>query len=381
MAAMPPLFARSGDYFIGLMSGTSMDGVDAVLADLSAQRQPVVLAHAGFPMPAKLRATLLALHTPGSNELHRAAMASQALARLYAQACEQVLAQAGLPALAVRAIGAHGQTIRHRPESGYTLQLNAPALLAELTGIAVVADFRSRDVAAGGQGAPLVPQFHQAMFQRDQATRVVLNLGGIANITILRAGLPPGGFDTGPANMLLDAWCRLHTDQPYDEDGRWAASGQASQALLAHLLQSEPWFALPPPKSTGRDLFSLNWLTRRLETAPAAARKALRPQDIQATLLELTAHTVAQAIQDQAPRAHEVLVCGGGAFNNGLMSALRQRLDCPVTPTRERGLPEQWVEAMAFAWLAQAHLQARPANLPSVTGAGGPRILGCLYPA
>ena len=378
MAASPPDRVRSGEYFIGIMSGTSLDGVDAVLADFSAGRPPRALAHADLPMPAALRDTLLALHTPGLDELHSAALAGQALARLYAQACERVLAQSGVSAHEVRAIGAHGQTVRHRPEVGYTLQLNAPALLAELSGIAVVADFRSRDVAAGGQGAPLVPPFHQAMFQHDDATRVVLNLGGIANITILQPGQPPGGFDTGPANMLLDAWCMRHTGAPYDEDGRWAAGGRASQALLDHLLQSEPWFALPPPKSTGRDLFSLSWLAQGLQSAAA---QALTPQDVQATLLALTAHTVAQAIRQHAPEAGEVLVCGGGARNGTLMTALRQRLDCPVVPTGERGLPEQWVEAMAFAWLAHAHLHGQPANQPSVTGANGPRILGCLYPA
>lgn len=379
--AATPLCAAAGDcFFIGIMSGTSLDGVDAVLAELPAQHPPRALAHASLPMPKDLRNTLLALHTPGPDELHRAALASQALAALYAQACKQLLSQAGLDARAVRAIGAHGQTVRHRPEAGYTLQLNAPALLAELSGIAVVADFRSRDVAAGGQGAPLVPAFHQAVFQHDDASRVVLNLGGIANITLLRPGQAPGGFDTGPANMLLDAWCQRHTGRPYDEDGAWAAGGSSHPLLLEHLLQSEPWFALPPPKSTGRDLFSLDWLAQRLDSAPAPARR-LSAQDVQATLQALTAHTVALAIRQHAPQAAEVLVCGGGACNGGLMAALRQRLDCPVLATSERGLPVQWVEAMAFAWLAQAHLQGRPANLPSVTGASGPRILGCLYPA
>lgn len=379
MATTPP-YAATGDCFIGIMSGTSLDGVDAVLADFSIPHQPRALAHASVPMPDDLRATLLALHTPGPDELHRAALAGQALARLYAQTTAQVLVQAGLEANAVRAIGAHGQTIRHCPEAAYTLQLNAPALLAELSGIAVVADFRSRDVAAGGQGAPLVPAFHQAIFQRDESARVVLNLGGIANITLLQPGQIPGGFDTGPANMLLDAWCRQHTGQAYDADGRWAASGRHQPALLDHLLQSEPWFHQAPPKSTGRDLFSLEWLTQRLGSAPASARN-LSPQDVQATLQMLTAHTVAQAILQHAPQAGEVLVCGGGAYNSGLMDALRSLLNCPVIPTSERGLPVQWVEAMAFAWLAQAHIQGRPANLPIVTGARGPRILGCLYPA
>ncbi len=372
--------AAPADFFIGIMSGTSLDAVDAVLAQFRPGQAPALLAHASVDIPTALRQTLLALHLPSHNELHLSALASQALARLYATASKQALTSANMAAESVRAIGAHGQTIRHCPEAGYTLQLNAPALLAELTGIAVVADFRSRDVAAGGQGAPLVPPFHQAMFQHDDGSRVVLNLGGIANITILTANSPPCGFDTGPANMLMDAWCQQHTGQAYDTDGCWAASGQVSKDLLSHLLSTEPWFDLPPPKSTGRDLFSLAWLEERLRSAPAQAN-SLRPQDIQATLQALTASTIAQAVRQYAPQTSEVLVCGGGAYNSSLMAALAMHLPCPVISTDERGLPAQWVEATAFAWLAHAYLQGQAASLPSVTGAKGARILGCLYPA
>jgi len=377
-------------YFIGLMSGTSLDGVDAVLADFAPDQplSPVILAHAHRAMPTALRDELLALHTPAPDELHRAALASQALARLYAQVCRDVLAQAGLPADAVpaniRAIGAHGQTVRHRPECGYTLQLNAPALLAELTGISVVADFRSRDVAAGGQGAPLAPILHQTLFRQKDLARAVLNLGGIANLTVLppaQSSAPVIGLDTGPANMLLDAWFQRHhphSKRAYDTDGRWAASGKVNAVLLNHLIQSEPWFGLPAPKSTGRDLFSLRWLEERLKSAPADTQ---RPQDVQATLLALTTHTVAQALMQIAPQTREVLVCGGGAYNPCLMDALQAQLHCPLRRTDDYGLPACQVEALAFAWLAQAHLLGQPGNLPSVTGARGARILGCVYPA
>lgn len=234
-----------GPLFIGLMSGTSVDGVDGVLVRLPDGQPPQVLASASLPMPAALRAELLALNVPGDDELARAALAANELARLYAQAVADLLAQTGLQAQDIAAVGAHGQTVRHRPDRGYTLQLNAPALLAELSGIDVIADFRSRDVAAGGQGAPLVPPFHAAIFGAPQG-RAVLNLGGIANVTLLTPGQPPRGFDTGPANVFLDAWCQRHLGQPYDKDGRWAASGQVLAPLLEQLIASEPWFALPP---------------------------------------------------------------------------------------------------------------------------------------
>jgi len=377
-------------YFIGLMSGTSLDGVDAVLADFAPDQalSPMILAHAHLAMPAALRDELLALHTPTHDELHRAALASQSLARLYAQVCRDLLAQADLPADAVpaniRAIGAHGQTVRHQPEFGYTLQLNAPALLAELTGISVVADFRSRDLAAGGQGAPLAPILHQAMFRQKDVTRVVLNLGGIANITVLPPALssaPVIGLDTGPANMLLDAWYQRHHPRSkwaYDKDGQWAASGKVNAVLLNHLIQSEPWFDLPAPKSTGRDLFSLHWLEERLKSSPTETQ---RPQDVQATLLALTTRTVAHTMMQTAPQTSEVLVCGGGACNPRLMDALQAHLPCPIRRTDDYGLPACQVEALAFAWLAHAHLSGQSGNLPSVTGARAARILGCVYPA
>ncbi|SAI47880.1 anhydro-N-acetylmuramic acid kinase [Bordetella ansorpii] len=365
-----------GRLFIGLMSGTSTDGVDGVLVRLQAGARPGLLASASLDMPEALRDELLALNRAGQDELARAALAGNALARLYAEAVTVLLAQSGHGTADVTAIGAHGQTVRHRPELGYTVQLNNPALLAELSGIDVVADFRSRDVAAGGQGAPLVPPFHAAMFGGAQP-RAVLNLGGIANLTLLDGGSAPRGFDTGPANMLLDFWSHQHTGQPYDDDGRWAATGHVNADLLQLLIADEPWFALPPPKSTGRDLFDSVWLAQRLN---AFSGPALAPADVQATLQRLTARTVADALERTLPHARDVLVCGGGARNTGLMQDLADCLRRPVHATDTEGVPAQWVEALAFAWLAQAHVDRVPASVPAVTGARSARVLGALYP-
>lgn len=377
MNSSTPAGHANPNLYIGLMSGTSVDGVDGVLVSLTDGQAPRVLASASLPMPENLRRELLALNEAGGDELARAALAANALARLYAQATTALLQDAGIAASAVTAIGAHGQTVRHRPDSGYTVQLNAPALLAELTGIDVVADFRSRDVAAGGQGAPLVPPFHAAVFGA-QHGRAVLNLGGIANVTLLAPGQAIRGFDTGPANVFLDGWCQRHLGRPYDADGRWAATGQVLAPLLEQLIASEPWFGLPPPKSTGRDLFNMQWLDSRL--AAFDGPKPL-PQDVQATLQRLTARTVANAIDGAAANTREVFVCGGGAYNAGLMRELAYCLQRPVRPTDDLGVPAQQVEALAFAWLAQAFVQRRQAGLPAVTGARGARILGALYPA
>jgi anhydro-N-acetylmuramic acid kinase len=373
--------------FAGLMSGTSMDGVDAVLADFAdSGPAPRLRAHVHLPMPAALGAELLALNAPGDNELHRAALAANAVARWYADALCAVLEAAKVQAAEVRAVGAHGQTVRHRPRefdgTGYTLQLLNAALLAELSGIDVVADLRSRDVAAGGQGAPLVPAFHARCFRRADASVAVLNLGGIANLTLLPpaadALAPVRGFDCGPANVLSDLWHRRHhpAGPGYDRDGAWAASGRVDAASLA-TLRAEPFFALPPPKSTGRDLFNAGWLDARLAGAPSAAA------DVAATLLELTAQTAIEALRREAPATQELLVCGGGAFNGNLMRRLAA-LAGPGThvgTTAARGIAPDRVEAMAFAWLAAAFVAAEPGNLPAVTGAAGPRRLGALFPA
>lgn len=370
--------------YIGLMSGTSLDGVDGVLAsfDPPSGNTITVHAHAHVAFAPDLRAELLALNTSGADELHRAALAANALACLYAQLVSTLLAKSAFAAADVTAIGAHGQTVRHRPVEfdgvGYTWQLNAPALLAELTTIDVVADFRSRDVAAGGQGAPLVPAFHREVFARPDETVAVLNLGGIANLSVLVADGNTRGFDCGPANSLLDGWCQAHTGASYDKDGAWAALGHVDAALLCSM-RAEPFFKLPAPKSTGRDLFDAAWLARHLIQSSTTSAK---PGDVQATLAQLTAEICAEAFEREGEGARTLLVCGGGAFNADLMRRIAQRLpSVTVQSTADRGLPPDQVEAAAFAWLARAHLRRQAGSLASVTGASGDRVLGALYPA
>jgi anhydro-N-acetylmuramic acid kinase len=368
------------DFYIGLMSGTSLDGVDGVLAAFGPGEAIVVRAHHHRPFPPALAAELLALNTVQENELERAALAGNALVRVYAEVVAGLLDAAQLRAGDVHAIGAHGQTVRHRPlavdGTGYTLQLNSPALLAELAGIDVVADLRSRDLAAGGQGAPLVPAFHRAVFGRAGSTLAVLNVGGIANLTVLHADGSTTGFDCGPGNALMDYWAVRHLGRPYDAAGAWAAGGRVQADLLGALL-AEPYFALEPPKSTGRDLFRPDWLQARLDgLAP------LPPQDVQATLAELSAVVSARDLQRHARDATELIVCGGGAFNDHLMARLAALLPgVALVSSSERGLPPDQVEACAFAWLARRFVRREPGNLAAVTGARGPRILGALYPA
>jgi anhydro-N-acetylmuramic acid kinase len=369
-------------WFIGLMSGTSLDGVDGVLAEApSGGGMWHTRAHTHLAFAAALRAELLALNCRGgSDELHRAALATNALTGRYAEVVALLLERAGIAPGQVSAIGAHGQTVRHRPGEfdglGYTLQLMNGALLAERTGIDVVCDFRTRDVAAGGQGAPLVPAFHAARFARAGQETAVLNLGGVANLTLLRADGQVLGFDCGPGNILLDLWCQRHRGRAYDEDGAWAAAGRTDAGLLARLL-AEPYFGQPPPKSTGRDLFSENWLAARLGSGQEPAG------DVMATLTELTARAATEALQRHAPGTTQLLVCGGGAFNAYLMSRLDSLLGPRVTvrSTAVAGVPPDQVEALAFAWLAQAFVERKPGNLPAVTGAAGARLLGALYPA
>ncbi|MEI7785783.1 MAG: anhydro-N-acetylmuramic acid kinase [Betaproteobacteria bacterium] len=368
--------------FIGLMSGTSMDGVDGVLADFAGA--PRILAQASLPIPESLKQELLALNKPGDNELHRAALAANALTELYGQTVQDLLAQAerrGISRHEVRAIGAHGQTVRHQPQAfggtGYTLQINNPALLAELSGLDVVADFRSADLAAGGQGAPLVPGFHAALWARQDLDIAALNIGGISNLTLLPAHGPVSGFDCGPGNALMDFWCQRHTGQAFDVDGTWAAGGKVLPDLLSRLLE-EPFFQRQPPKSTGRDLFNPPWLMTILDTQ--AGR--VSPQDVQATLTALTAQVCARDLLHHLPRAGELLVCGGGALNGELMRQLQAALPATqVLPSDQRGLPALLVEASAFAWLAWCWFARRPASLTEVTGAHAARVLGALYPA
>ena len=416
-------------YFIGLMSGTSLDGVDGVVLAWSEAQQNAptvapqtahgsspfllsdtlnasplkVLHHVFMPFDALFRAELLSLNTPGHNELHRAALAGNALARSYAQVAQALLHASGLQAPDIQAIGAHGQTVRHRPLEfdahpetgqaavGYTLQLNNPALLAELTGIDVVADFRTRDLAAGGQGAPLVPAFHAEIFGNPKHTVAVVNIGGISNISILpsasikssdKAGKTVIGFDCGPGNALMDHWTQLHQGQNFDANGAWAAQGQVIPLLLQSLLK-EPFLHQAPPKSTGRDLFNAAWLQQHLQPAFAAV-------DVQATLCELTAQVIAHDVQRYAPEAKQLWVCGGGALNGHLMSRLQANLQdaksalnmpcAQVLSTEAHGLPPLQVEAAAFAWLAAKAVKRETGSLKSVTGARGARVLGAIYP-
>ena len=353
------------------MSGTSLDGIDAVLVDLKPPK-PLQIAQYYLPFDHALKSHLLDLHLPSHNELHQAQIIGNQLARMYAAAVGALLAQAGASNMQVQAIGCHGQTIRHRPELGYSLQIGNAALLAELAGITVVSDFRSRDIAAGGQGAPLVPAFHDRILRHPGIHRVIVNIGGISNLTDLRPGAATTGFDCGPGNLLMDAWSMQHRGKPFDDNGTWAASGKTLPALLGRLL-AEPYFELPPPKSSGRDLFSLAWLRDRLAGDESAA-------DVQATLLELTCQSIARSIQNHCSGAEEIYACGGGARNQALLSRLAGLLaGRSVKTTQALGVDSDYLEAIAFAWLAQQALLGQPASLPQVTGAHHPCVLGAVY--
>jgi anhydro-N-acetylmuramic acid kinase len=354
------------------MSGTSLDGIDAALVGL--RGAPSLVGTAFVPYPARLKTALLALNEPGADELHRAALRGIELSALYAKAVALVLGRTGISTNAVRAIGCHGQTVRHRPDYGYTLQLGNPARLAERTGITVVADFRSRDIAAGGQGAPLVPAFHAACFRDSRRHRVIVNLGGIANITDLPAKGLVSGFDTGPGNLLLDAWMRRKFGRDFDRGGSLSGQGRPVDALLRKML-ADPYFRRKPPKSTGRDHFNMNWLR-----AFGVARHD--PRSVLATLAELTARSVRDSIMKFCPGVEEVYLCGGGVRNIDLINRLGQALSgIRMASTQRLGIHPDWVEAAAFAWLAQRALKHESGSLPKVTGAEGPRVLGAIYPA
>ncbi|MFJ3077924.1 anhydro-N-acetylmuramic acid kinase [Pseudomonas sp. NPDC087029] len=360
--------------YLGVMSGTSLDGLDIALIEQG--EQPLLLATHYLPMPPDLRRDLLSLCSSGPDEIARAALAENRWASLAAEGIQHLLAQQGLGADAIRAIGSHGQTIRHEPARGFTVQIGNPALLAELTGISVVADFRRRDVAAGGQGAPLVPAFHEALFSHLGKQLAVLNVGGFSNLSLIEQGKPVHGFDCGPGNVLLDAWVERKRGHTYDADGAWAASGVVQADLLSALL-GDPFFAGSGPKSTGREVFNLPWLDGHLARLPA-----YRDEDVQATLLELTARSIIDALLNAQSGTQALLVCGGGARNGALMARLAGLLpNAQVTSTGEQGVDPDWVEAMAFAWLAHCCLEGIAANRPSVTAAKGLRVLGAIYPA
>lgn len=360
------------DLYVGIMSGTSLDGIDVALVDFSSS-SPRLVANYFQAYEQPLKDALLALHQPSINELHQSQLIANQLAHDYAMATLALLRQVNITPAQIQAIGCHGQTIRHRPEHGYTIQLNNAALLAELSGINVISDFRSRDIAAGGQGAPLVPAFHDQVLRHTSTHRVIVNIGGIANITDLAPKQVTAGFDCGPGNLLMDAWIQQHQGAGYDKDGVWAASGKVLPTLLTRLL-AEPFFSARPPKSTGRDLFNLDWLTSQLDGNEL-------PQDVQATLLALTATGITEAVLNYCSGAEEIFLCGGGAHNGALLRALKSALPtCQIKLTDALGIAADWMEAIAFAWLAQQTMQFQPANLPAVTGAKHPCVLGALYP-
>ncbi len=376
--SLNPNPSSDAELFVGALSGTSVDGIDVALVRF--EPHPTLVASHSLAFPSALRSELLALCVPGENEIDRLGRADVALGQLFAQAINELLAQAGVAPSAVRAIGSHGQTIRHRPgfTPAFTLQIGDPNVIAAATGIPVVADFRRKDVALGGQGAPLVPAFHDAIFRDAQSDRVVVNIGGIANLTALPAAptAPVLGFDTGPGNTLLDGWSRRVLDAPMDRDGALAARGRILPALLGALL-AEPYFAQAAPKSTGPEHFSIAWLDRHLGALPTPPNEA----DVQATLLALTAESIAAAIESlpQLTRP-DIFICGGGARNPFLIRALRERLSTNRVDTTEAlGVSASWVEALAFAWLARQRWHALPGNAPAVTGASRPAVLGGLF--
>ncbi len=355
------------------MSGTSLDGLDAVLVRFTGDSPEVDLHHSQAWSP-EFKQALLALNTASHDELHKAALVSNTLADHYAAAVHDLLQTAQLMPKQIAAIGCHGQTVRHQPDLGYSWQLVNAARLVELTDITVISNFRNRDIAAGGQGAPLVPAFHRAVFYSPQTHRVIINIGGIANLTDLPPGGPVSGFDCGPGNLLMDAWIKKHRQLEFDAEGRWAASGKNLPELL-NLLLAHPFVGLAPPKSSGRDMFNLAWLETQL-------KDGYQPKDVQASLLQFTVETIAQAVERYCRHAEEIYLCGGGAYNKQLLSRLRLRLPATkIALTDELQIPAQQVEALAFAWIAKQTLETKPGNLPSATGAHGPRILGAIYRA
>ena len=364
------------EYYIGLMSGTSADAVDLVVVDFTDDKTTLIGSHS-LSLSPDIRAQIHALSTPNDNEIDRLGELDQQLGKLFAESITQILHKYQLSPQQMIATGSHGQTIRHRPPGSlqhpFTLQIGDPNVITELTGITTVADFRRRDMAAGGQGAPLVPAFHQAIFHSNSTDRIVVNIGGMANITWLPSSGKTLGFDTGPGNVLMDAWIFQHLGKAYDENGDWAASGQVDQDLLARLL-SHAYFNQPAPKSTGREAFNLKWLTNELASTPVSAA------DVQATLLALTAHTIANDIKKLTTANCEVFVCGGGAYNRKLMDELSILLPCAkVASTAQLGIAPEWIEAMAFAWLARQTMLRKNGNLSAVTGARREVILGGIY--
>ncbi|GGO88518.1 anhydro-N-acetylmuramic acid kinase [Marinobacterium nitratireducens] len=363
--------------YLGLMSGTSLDSVDAVVVEYNGRDLDLIASHSE-PFPSDLRHRTLALMHPGDDEIERLGRLDLELAELFARAANNLIDATSLERSSIRAIGSHGQTVRHRPDAGFTLQIGDPNLIAERTGITLVADFRRRDMAAGGQGAPLVPAYHRALFHDAGVDRIIANIGGMANVTLLRADSshPVTGYDTGPGNVLLDSWIGRHRQLEYDRDGAWAASGQILPTLLERLLDL-PFFDAPAPKSTGREQFNPNWLDACIRDADCGQAQ---PADVQATLLELTARSLSREIGASLDAGGEIYLCGGGSHNKYLLQRLQALLEpYEVRTTAALGQDPDWVEACAFAWLAARTLEGQSGNLPAVTGARGERILGAIY--
>ncbi len=365
-------------HYIGLMSGTSVDGIDAVAVSIGPDRKFLLLASLIQPFPSDVSQRIRSMMSPGADTLDAFGAIDMELGQLFAQTALAVAKKAKLRPQDVRAIGSHGQTVRHRPggKLPFTLQIGNPSLIAQRTGIATVADFRARDVAAGGQGAPLVPAFHRWLFHSPSHGRAIVNIGGIANITHLPVSGPTVGFDTGPGNTLLDSWAQRHTGKHHDEDGKWSLGGNVSSALLQRLL-ADTYFSAPAPKSTGREHFNMQWLDAALAGLPS-----ITPQSVQATLVELTARTIADSVARLTQRTDELYICGGGSHNSALMRSLERHIsDLPIQTTEALGLHPDWVEACAFAWLAHRRLEGLPGNVPNVTGASQAVVLGGLYHA
>ncbi len=367
---------KYADLYIGLMSGTSLDAIDAALVNLPPDGSPQLIQAINQTIPPALRHEITQLCQPGDDEINRLGTVDRQIAMLFVEAVERLLELGDCPVHQIHAIGCHGQTIRHHPnrKHPFSLQIGDPNTLAFRTGIVTVADFRRMDIAANGQGAPLVPAFHAATLLDAQENRVVANIGGMANITLLATGRQVIGFDTGPGNILMDAWIQHCLMEQWDNNGNWAASGQLSPTLLAKLL-SHPYLTLPAPKSTGREIFHFAWLKEQL-----AELGAINPVDVQRTLLEFTARSIVIGIQELACPVQRLLLCGGGAHNQALQNCLTTLLpSVAVSDTSAFGIDPDWMEAMAFAWLAKQRLEAKSGNLPSVTGASRPCILGGVY--
>ncbi|MEZ5529233.1 MAG: anhydro-N-acetylmuramic acid kinase [Porticoccaceae bacterium] len=371
------------ELYIGLMSGTSADSIDAALVDFSNGQCSLIASHSSDI--SDLRHEIHALAQPGDNEIQRLGQLDRELGLRFAETVNQLLLAQGVAAATVKAVGSHGQTIRHHPLGkqdchAFTLQVGDPNTIAQHTGITTVADFRRRDIALGGQGAPLVPAFHQAVFQTaGHRNRAIVNIGGIANITLLRSDPchPLVGYDTGPGNGLLDSWTQRHLGQPFDRDGSWSRQGKLIEPLLARLMDT-PFLTQPAPKSTGRELFNIDWLDNQLR----AFDETPSPENVQATLLEFTARTISQAVCSHGHAVEEIYLCGGGARNQALLERISELLSpATVATTDKLGIPADWVEAVAFAWLARQTLMGKPGNSPAVTGARNAAILGAIYPA